>query len=105
MGDFLSFRWLSWRGVVCADAIDQVRDYSNVQEQSAKLQQCRMVVDFVDLEWYQRAGDNHAKPFGPAFRHAQSDAFGEKQPGIEKAAYAEIADFVGRQICCPDQQL
>ncbi len=99
------FRDFFARRVVGSDAIHQVGHDGEIDEQRAEFQQRRMAMNLVNFEWDERTGDDDAEPLSPAFCHAQADAFRKEERSVKKAADAQIANLVGRQICRADQQL
>ena len=83
-----------------ADAVDQISDDGDVDEEYEDLDRCRMAVDFVCLEWHERTGDDDGEPLRPMPQKPKADALGEKQARIDKADDAEFPDLVGREVGC-----
>ena len=53
-----------------------------------------MPVYLVNFYRDERAGDDHAEPFGPTFHQPESNALGQEQGRVNEAADPEILDLV-----------
>ena len=80
------------------DAMDQVDDDGDIEEQHDDLDCCSVMKAFIDLHGDEGTGDDDGDPFSPAPGQPKAGAFDQEQACVEEADGAKQPDSVLRDL-------
>ena len=90
-------RCSSFRAFV-ADSMDKVSHHGNVENEDQGFSETWVATYLINLERNQRARDDYAEPFGPAFHQPETGPFRQEESRVKEADDAKTSYFVGSEI-------
>ena len=84
---------------IAAQFQDQIGNHGKIDHQGDAFANAEVFDEFIDFEREQRSSRNDGEIFSPALAQCQANAFGEKNGGINKRAYAEFLAIFSAHDC------